>query len=114
MSSTYPRSEPELEFVDGVRPLRVGGAIKPPVKVRDVKPAYPPIAQAARVQGVVILQAVIDTAGNVVSATVLRGQPLLDEAAMEAVRQWQFTPTTINNVPTPLIMTVTVNFALQN
>jgi TonB family protein len=109
----YPQSVPIPEFVDGVRPVRVGGGIKPPVKVRDVKPFYPPIAQSARIQGVVIIQAVIDTAGNVASATVLRGQPLLDEAALQAVGQWQFQPTVLNNVPTPVVMTVTVNFAMQ-
>jgi len=108
-----PGSVPVPEFVDGVRPLRVGGEIKPPVKLRDVKPIYPPIAQSARVQGVVIIQAVIDTLGNVASASVLRGVPLLDEAALDAVRQWQFQPTTINGVVTPIVMTVTVNFAMQ-
>ena len=83
------------------------------VKIRDVKPIYPPIAQAARRQGVVIIEAVIDAAGNVARASVLRGQPLLDQAALDAVKQWQFEPTHINGVPTPVIMTVTVNFTLQ-
>jgi periplasmic protein TonB len=83
------------------------------VKVRDVKPIYPPIAQAAGVQGVVIIQAVIDTSGNVYSATVLRGQPLLDEAALDAVKGWQFVPTLVDGVPTPLVMTVTVNFTMD-
>ena len=53
------------------------------------------------------------TAGNVASARVLRGQPLLDQAALDAVGQWQFEPTLLNNVPVPVIMTVTVNFSLQ-
>jgi TonB family protein len=66
----------------------------------------------AGVQGVVIIQAVLDTTGNVYSAAVLRGQPLLDEAALQAVSGWQFQPTLINGVPTPLVMTVTVNFTL--
>jgi protein TonB len=101
------------EFVDGVRPVRVGGVIKPPVKIRDVKPVYPPIAMQAGVQGVVIIQAVLDTTGNVYNAVVLRGQPLLDEAALQAVSGWQFQPTLINGVATPLVMTVTVNFTLD-
>jgi TonB family protein len=100
-------------LVDGLEPLRVGGSIKPPTKLRDAKPAYPAEAQAARVQGVVIIEATIDTAGNVVNARVLRSIPMLDEAAVEAVRQWQFTPTLMNNVPVPVIMTVTVNFVLE-
>jgi protein TonB len=94
-------------------PVRVGGQIKPPTKTRDVKPIYPPIAQSARVQGVVIIEATIGVDGRVKEAKVLRGQPLLDQAALDAVKQWQFTPTLLNNVPVPVIMTVTVNFTLQ-
>jgi protein TonB len=94
-------------------PVRVGGNIKPPQKMKDVKPIYPPIAQSARVQGVVIIEATIGPNGRVTEARVLRGQPLLDQAALDAVKQWVFTPTLLNNVPVPVIMTVTVNFTLQ-
>ena len=74
-------------------PVRVGGAIQPPKKVRDQNPVYPPIAQSARVQGVVILEATIGPDGRVQDVRVLRSIPLLDAAAIEAVRQWQYTPT---------------------
>ena len=94
-------------------PVRVGGNIKQPNKTKDVKPVYPPIAQSARVQGVVIIEAVIGADGRVKEAKVLRSIPLLDQAALDAVKQWQFTPTTLNGVPVPVIMTVTVNFTLQ-
>ena len=100
-------------LVDGMTPLRVGGTIKPPMKIRDVKPVYPPLAQQAGVQGVVIIEAVIDTNGNVYSGRVLRGQPLLDEAALQAVSGWQFQPTQMNGATVPLVMTVTVNFTLD-
>jgi protein TonB len=94
-------------------PVRVGGNIKTPVKTRDVKPVYPPIAQSARVQGIVIIEATIGPDGAVKDAKVLRSIPLLDQAALDAVRQWQFTPTLLNGVPVPVIMTVTVQFTLQ-
>ena len=94
-------------------PVRVGGNIRQPTKVKDVKPVYPAIAQSARVQGVVIIEATIGPNGAVQEAKVLRSIPLLDAAALEAVRQWQFTPTMLNGVPVPVIMTVTVNFTLQ-
>ena len=93
-------------------PLRVGGDIKEPRKVRDVKPVYPPDALAAGVQGVVILETVIGPDGTVRDARVLRSQPMLDQAALEAVRQWEFTPTLLNGVPVSVIMTVTVNFSM--
>ena len=93
--------------------MRVGGAIKTPQKTNDVKPVYPPIAQSARVQGIVIIEATIGPDGRVRDAKVLRGQPLLNEAALEAVRQWRYTPTLLNGVPVPVIMTVTVTFTLQ-
>jgi protein TonB len=94
-------------------PVRVGGNIKVPTKVKDVRPLYPPAAQNAGIQGVVILEATIDVDGRVGDAKVLRSIPELDQAAVEAVRQWEFTPTEVNGVRVPVIMTVTVNFSLQ-
>ncbi len=94
-------------------PVRVGGNIRTPTKTRNVPPVYPPEAQAARIQGVVIIEATIDTDGRVYDARVLRSIPLLDEAAIDAVRQWEFTPTEVNGVRVPVIMTVTVNFTMQ-
>ena len=67
------------------RTVRPGGQIRPPTKVHDASPVYPAIAQSARVQGVVIIQATIGVDGAVVDATVLRSVPLLDEAALAAV-----------------------------
>ena len=95
------------------RPVPVGGRIKIPAKVLHVPPVYPAIAQQARVEGVVIIEAIIGTDGRVKEARVLRSKPLLDEAALAAVRQWVFSPTTLNGVPVPVLMTVTVNFTLR-
>ena len=95
------------------QPVRVGGNIKPPQKVKHVNPVYPPIAQSARVQGIVIIEATIGPSGAVQDAKTLRSIPLLDQAALDAVRQWVFTPTLLNGVPVPVIMTVTVQFTLQ-
>ena len=92
---------------------RVGGNIKQPTKTKDVRPVYPPIAQSARVQGIVIIEATIGPNGKVQEAKVLRSIPLLDQAALDAVKQWEFTPTLLNGVPVPVIMTVTVQFTLQ-
>ena len=93
--------------------LRVGGNIKAPTKIRDVRPAYPPIARAANVTGVVILEVRIGPDGHVEDAHVLRSIPLLDEAALDAVKQWEFTPTLMNGQAVPIIMIVTVNFTTQ-
>jgi protein TonB len=93
--------------------VRVGGQIKEPKKLKNVAPVYPDIAKQARVQGVVILECTISPQGRVTDVKVLRGIPLLDEAAKEAVRQWVYSPTLLNGVPVPVIMTVTVNFRLQ-
>ena len=95
------------------QPVRVGGNIKPPQKLKHVNPVYPPIAQSARVQGIVIIEATIGPSGAVQDARVLRSIPLLDASALDAVKQWQFTPTLLNGVPVPVIMTVTVQFTLQ-
>lgn len=95
------------------KPVPVGGVIRRPQKVHDVQPVYPPIAQAARVQGIVIIEATLSADGRVMNATVLRSVPLLDHAALDAVRQWEFTPTMLNGVAVPVVMTVTVSFVLS-
>lgn len=94
-------------------PVRVGGTIRPPTKIKDVKPVYPSIAESARLQGTVIVEATIGPDGTVSDARVIRSIPMLDEAALDAVRQWAFTPTLSNGVPVPVIMTMAVNFTLQ-
>ena len=92
-------------------PLRVGGQIKPPTKIKDVKPVYPAIAQSARVSGVVMIEMTIGEDGKVTDAKVVRSIPVLDQAALDAVRQWEYTPTLLNGVPVPVVVTVTINFA---
>jgi protein TonB len=94
-------------------PLRVGAAVREPRKVKDVRPVYPALAISSRVQGVVILECVVDTLGHVQEARVLRGIPLLDEAALDAVRQWVYSTTLVDGVPVPVVMTVTVTFRLS-
>lgn len=95
------------------QPVRVGGAIEPPRRLRHVLPIYPPLARAAQVEGVVILEAVIAEDGTVRDVRTLRSIPLLDASAIEAVRQWRFTPTRLNGAPVSVVMTVTVAFTLR-
>jgi len=94
-------------------PVRIGGNIKPPTKTKDVRPVYPMVARMARVQGVVILDVPIDPSGKVLAPIVLQSLPLFDGSAIEAVEQWEYTPTLLNGVAVPVLMTVTVNFALN-
>jgi protein TonB len=94
-------------------PVRAGGQIRPPTKIRDVPLVYPSLAQASRVEGVVIIEATIGVDGRVQNATILRSIPLLDAAALAAVRQWEYTPTLLNGSPVPVIITVTVAFKLR-
>jgi protein TonB len=91
----------------------VGNGVREPRKLRHVSPVYPDVARQARVQGVVILELTISPEGRVSDARILRGIPLLDQAALDAVRQWVYTPTLVQGTPVPVLMTVTVNFRLQ-
>jgi protein TonB len=95
----------------GQAPVRVGGNIPAPRKLKDVKAEYPAIARAAGVSGIVIVETTIDTQGRVSNARVIRSVALLDAAALSAVSQWEFTPTLLNGSPVPIIMSVTVNFS---
>jgi TonB family protein len=94
-------------------PVRVGGEIAEPRKTRHVNPVYPKAAIQSRVQGVVLLECTISPAGKVVEVRTVKGAPLLTEAAIEAVRHWEYTPTLLNGVAVPVIMTVTVRFKLS-
>ena len=102
-------------------PARIGtpvggaspGRLEPPKKVRDVRPVYPEPARQARLQGMVVIESMITGTGCVTDAVVLSSvHPSLDYAAMQAVSQWKFSPTLLNGVAVPVIMTVTVNFKL--
>jgi protein TonB len=104
-----PLSPPPAEKV----PLRPGGKIEEPRKLKYVAPIYPTIALTARREGTVVIDAIIGEDGSVKQAKVLRSVALLDEAALTAVRQWVFTPTRLNGEPVPVVMTVTVTFRLQ-
>jgi protein TonB len=92
--------------------MRLVDGIEPPKKVKDVKAVYPPVALARLLRGTVVIEATISAAGRVVDAVVLRSIPELDQAALDAVRQWEYDPARLKGVPVAVIMTVTVTFAI--
>ena len=91
-------------------PVRVGGNIRTPQRIVDAAPVMPEVARQAGIRGVVILEIIIGVDGKVTDAKVLRSIPLLDQAAIDAARQWRYEPTLLNNAPVPVIMTATVSF----
>jgi protein TonB len=90
--------------------IRVGGQIRPPIRIKEVAPVYPALARTARVQGDVVIEATIDEEGKVGDARVVKSVPMLDQAALDAVRQWEYQPSLLNGVPTAVVTTVTVKF----
>ena len=96
-------------------PIRVGGQIQAPALAKRVEPAYPDLAVSARIRGVVILEANVDKDGRVVDVKVLRpANKLLEEAAITAVRQWQYRPLILNGLPEPFVLTVVLTFDLTD
>jgi protein TonB len=94
-------------------PVRVGGQIQAPALAKRVEPMYPDLAVSARIRGVVILEAEVDKEGRVVEVKVLRtANRLLDNAALTAVRQWQYRPLILNGLPEPFVLTVVLTFDL--
>jgi protein TonB len=93
-------------------PVRIGGQISSPALVHRVNPEYPEVAMRAQVTGLVILEATVDAEGKVESVRVLRSVNLLDRAAIEAVKQWRYSPLVLNGIPEPFILTVTLIFSL--
>jgi TonB family protein len=93
-------------------PVRAGGLVREPKKIVNVPAVYPEIARAAKIEGRVIIEAMIDERGFVTGARVLGSVPLLDAAALAALAQWRYTPTLLNGVPVRVLMTITFNFRL--
>ena len=95
-------------------PIRIGGEVVPPELINRVQPVYPEIARKARVQGVVIIEAIIDKQGYVTESRVLRGLPMgVSEAAAAAIGRWKYKPAMLNGRPVAVYLTVTVTFTLQ-
>lgn len=116
-SALFPRSPSQVDEIaspparpEQPGPLRVGGNIRAPTKIKHVSPVYPPEALAAGIAGVVILETTLDEEGKVVDIVVLRAPEMLAQAAVDAVTQWEFMPTLLNGQRVPVIIIVTVNF----
>jgi protein TonB len=95
------------------QPVRIGGNIQAPALVKRVEPVYPDIALVAKVTGLVILEASVGVDGTVESVRVLRSVKFLDQAAVDAVKQWKYSPLVLNGVPTPFVLSVTLNFSVK-
>ena len=101
-------------YGSGEGPFQVGGDILPPQGIHTPKPAYTEEARMARIQGIVILQTVIDIEGNVTEMKVLKGLPQgLTESAVTTVAQWKFEPATRNGEPVPVYYHLSVRFSLM-
>ena len=112
---SQPTNERPLVSPSGRTPVRVGATqgIKAPTVTKSVKAEHPVVAMQARVQGTVIVEALVDEQGRVADARVVKSIPLLDRAALDAAKQWEFTPTVINGEPVPVLVTLEMNFALK-
>jgi periplasmic protein TonB len=109
-----PPPPPVKEAPKNLGPQRVSSGVQSAKCVNCPKPSYPPIAKQARIQGAVVLQAIIAKDGTVQKLTVVSSaNPLLTPAAMDAVKRWVYIPTILNNDPVEVITEITVNFSLQ-
>ena len=112
VSAAPPPPPPPAPVVRG--PVRIGGQIATPALLHRVEPTYPDIAAVAQLSGVVILEAIVDTTGCVESVKVLRSRHrLLDQAAVDALKQWRYTPLVLNGAPASFVLTVTFNFSVS-
>jgi protein TonB len=105
-----PPPPPPPKAAAPAEPVRVGGVVREPRVTKLVSPMYPKLAKQARVQGTVVLEAIVTAEGKVAEIKVVSGHPLLIEAAINCVKQWEYEPTLLNGVPTPVILTARVHF----
>jgi periplasmic protein TonB len=103
---TAPKEKPK-------GPVRVGGRVKEPRLIQRVEPTYPPLALQTHIQGIVIIEAIIDEHGDVGEMRVVSGPPLLIQSALDAVRHWKYEPTYLNDQAVPVQLNVRVQFLLN-
>jgi protein TonB len=107
-----PKAAPAVAPKPPIRRVYIGGVVRPPRLIHEVKPPYPPLARQARISGVVKLEAVIAVNGTVQSLRLISGHPLLTRAALDAVSQWRYQPTLLNGDPVEIGISIEVNFTL--
>ena len=105
-----PPPPPAPKAAAPAEPVRVGGMVKEPKVVKMVPPVYPALASRARVSGTVVLEATLTSQGTAEEIRVISGHPLLVQAAIDCVKQWQYEPTYLNGVPVAIILTAKVHF----
>lgn len=108
-----PPAPPAPKKAETPQQVRVSGEIQAGLLVRQVQPEYPPLARRARIEGTVVLKAIIARDGSVKQLNLVSGQPLLIESAMNAVRQWLYKPTYLNGEAVEVITEIDVNFHMQ-
>jgi len=117
MAAPAPPPPPEKaappKKVDTPQQIRVSGAVEAGLLVRQVQPEYPLIARRSRVEGTVVLKAIIGRDGTVEKLTLISGQPLFVQAAIDAVRQWLYKPTYLNGEAVEVITEIDVNFHMM-
>jgi protein TonB len=106
-----PPPPPPPQVIAPAEPVRVGGLVREPRPIKVVPPVYPALASRAHVSGTVILEATLTTGGTVSEIRVISGHPLLVQAAIDCVKQWQYEPTFLNGVPVSVILTARVSFS---
>jgi protein TonB len=107
-----PPPPPPPAPVKPTGPIKVGGNVQEAKVIARPNPVYPPLARQARIQGNVVLHAIIDKDGRVGELQVVSGHPLLVQSALEAVKNWRYQPTTLNGEAVEVDTTITVNFVL--
>jgi protein TonB len=106
-------SEPERADLEVLFDVPTGGHVVLPVKTKNVDPAYPRVARKARIGGVVVLEAVITAEGRVADVRVANSAPLLDDAAVAAIRKWQYESAQLNQLPVAMPVTINVAFSMR-
>ncbi len=112
-SAPPPMPKESARVKEPTRPLAIGGNVAAANLIHRVEPVYPPLAKAARIQGVVIFQATIGVDGGIRNLQLQEGHPLLVSAARNAILQWRYRPTLLNNQPVEVVTTIMVHFSLS-
>lgn len=113
LNAEMARIEQQMVAPSGRIPLRIAPGVPGPRVIQQTRPVYTQEAMAARSEGTVVLEVLVDERGFVPEARVIRSIPLLDESALNTIKQWRFTPTLLNGEPVPVLVQVEMQFTLK-
>ena len=99
--------------LESLHAVHIRDGVTPPVLVHEVKPVYPEDVKAAKIEGNIEMEAIVDSSGHVADVRVISGVPELNDAALDALKQWEFKPGEVDHEPMAVVVRCEMTFRIR-